>query len=348
MNLPNPSMEEPIMSEKKSPNPLVWVLGVSAAFFVVFLVISAVLSFSPGKGMVKSSPGVAHTLFNSSGVVGVLELNGVIMDSKKILSRLERLEESDQVKAVVLRLNSPGGSVAPSQEIYEAVKAFKKPLVISMGSVAASGAYYIAAGAKKVFANPGTLTGSIGVIMEFMNLEKLYGWAKVERFSIKSGKFKDIGAEYREMTSDERNLLQSMVADILSQFRHAVSEGRGLKMEHVVELSDGRIFSGKQARDLGLVDELGTMHDAIVEAGKEGGIKGKPSVYYIEKPKSMVEKLFDDPSADSGDSPGGLFGLLRNALMLAGQLRGTGWNDSSVALPITTLPGPYLLWGGVR
>src|SRR4029077_13140783 len=143
------------------------------------------------------------------------------------------------VKAIVLRLNSPGGAVAPSQEIYQAVKNYKKPIVASMSSVAASGAYYVACGAKKVYANPGTITGSIGVIMEFANLEKLYEWAKIKRFSIKTGRFKDVGAEYREMTADERALLQNMVDDVLSQFTLAVSEGRNIPLETVKEIADG-------------------------------------------------------------------------------------------------------------
>ncbi len=184
---------------------------------------------------------------------------------------------------------------------------------------------------------------SIGVIMEFINLEKLYSWAKVDRYSVKSGKFKDIGAEYRDMTSDEKALLQTMVNDILSQFREAVAKGRGLKLEHVVTLSDGRIFSGRQAKTAGLIDELGTITDAINEAAKEAGIKGKPTVYYIEKPKSMIEKLFEDPTADSQEAAGSLFGLAKNALALFSQLQQPGLSEHSVFIP-----GPYLLWGGRR
>ena len=339
------------MADKKSSNPLTVVLGLSAIFFIILLIVSGILS-SRGRGSLKVGTKVTRSLFNSEGMVGILEINGIIIDSKKVLARLERLEESDQIKSVVLRLNSPGGSVAPSQEIYEAVRAFKKPLVVSMASVAASGAYYIASGAKLVMANPGTMTGSIGVIMEFMSLEKLYGWAKIHRYSVKSGKFKDIGAEYREMTSDEKDLLQAMVGDILGQFRQAIVAGRGLKMEHVVALSDGRIFSGKQAKDLGLIDQLGTFQDAIKEAGKLGGITGKPAVYYIEKPKSVIEKLFGDSNGDSPDSPGGLFGLLRNVLVMLGRLEEPGAFSSPQLTPrmndSTFLPGPYLIWGGVH
>jgi protease-4 len=256
-------------------NPLFVVLGLSAIFFVLFLALS-------GFFYLRSSPkgGAGHAGLFSSGAVGIVELNGVIMDSKKTLKRLRSFEEDDEIKSIVLRLNSPGGAVAPSQEIYQAVKDFKKPVVVSMSSVAASGAFYVAMGAKKIYANPGTITGSIGVIMEFVDLEKLYDWAKVKRYSIKTGKFKDVGAEYREMQPEERALLQGMIDDVLVQFKKAVSEGRKMPLDKVSLIADGRVFSGSQAKTLGLVDELGSLHDAVIEAGKMGGIHGKPEVVY--------------------------------------------------------------------
>ena len=157
------------MTQQKSfSNPVAFVLGLSAIFFLVFLFISGVVLLK--KPTLKKDGSLTSSSFFSQELVGIVEIEGVILDSKKTLKKLETFEEDDRVKAVVLRLNSPGGVVAPSQEIYEAVKNFKKPLVVSMGTVAASGAYYIACGAKKIFANPGTITGSIGVIMEFVNL----------------------------------------------------------------------------------------------------------------------------------------------------------------------------------
>jgi protease-4 len=281
----------------------------------------------------------------SGDSVGILEVNGVITESRKTLAKLERLEEDDQIKAVVLRLNSPGGSVAPSQEIYEAVKSFKKPLVVSMGSIAASGAYYIACGAKKVFANPGTMTGSIGVIMEFANLQKLYDWAKVHRYAIKTGKFKDVGAEYREMTPDEHQLLQTMVDDILGQFKKAVSTGRNLTLEQVSAIADGRIFSGSQAKEAHLVDELGTLQDAIKEAAKQGGIKGKPSVVYVEKQRrSILDLLTDDTSSESGESRNHWLGSLGEILGLFRQFQQL--KDGHSDAPRFT-PGVYWIWNGV-
>jgi len=330
---------------QRPTNPLTLVLVLSGLFFVVFLVISAAVFFSKSSGSAKStaSPG----LFGAGGSVGVVELNGVIMDSKKLLRRLERFEEDAEIKGVVLRINSPGGSVAPSQEIYEAVKKYKKPLVVSMASVAASGGYYIACGAKKVYANAGTITGSIGVIMEFMNLEKLYEWAKVKRFSIKTGRFKDAGAEYREMQPEERALLQGMVDDVLTQFKKAVSEGRKLSMEKVSAVADGRIFSGAQAKAAGLVDELGTLQDAIDDVARQAKIKGKANVVYPERNKHKLWQtlLQDAGGEDEGaeqSSLGGFAALLKSLGIGSAPLRAI---EQDLSVPA---PGIYWLWPGAR
>ncbi len=285
----------------KKWNPLSVVLALSGFFFLLFMMISGVLFVyhSPGGGGHRSG----GALFSSgSGYVGVLELKGVIFESKNIVKKLEDFEEDPRIKAVVLRLNSPGGSVAPSQEIYEAVKRMKKPVVASMSSVAASGAYYIACAAKKVFANPGTITGSIGVIMEFVNLEKLYEWAKIQRYALKTGKYKGSGAEYKAMTAEERELFQGMLDDVLKQFKQAVSTGRKMKMAEVDKIADGRVFSGNQAKAAHLVDELGTLKEAIQEAGKMAGIKGEPKVIYPGKHRKKWMEVFMDEATDDGDA----------------------------------------------
>lgn len=328
----------PVVKTKKSLSPLALVLILSAAFFAVFLMISGAMLLY--KSPTKTKAGGSASLF-SKGSVGVIELNGVIMDSKKILKTLERFEENDEIKAVVLRLNSPGGAVAPSQEIYEAVRSFKKPLIVSMGSVAASGAFYIACGAKKIFSNPGSIVGSIGVIMEFMNLSKLYEWAKVQRYSIKTGKFKDTGAEYRDMNPEERQLLQTMVDDVLLQFKKAVAAGRKLSLEEVTKIADGRIFSGNQAKELKLVDELGTLQDAIDDAARMAKIKGKPTVIYPDRSKSQwFMKLLDDSGReDSSESETktGLVGKLMREVL------GEGSDGATIMTP-----GIYWIWGGAR
>jgi protease-4 len=270
-------------------------------------------------------------------------MRGVILDSKKMLAKLKDVDEDKQVRAVVLRLDSPGGSVAPSQEIYEAVKAMSKPVVASMGSVAASGAFYIACGAKKVVANPGTLTGSIGVIMEFMNLKGLYEWAKVTRFSIKTGRFKDSGAEYRDMRPDERELLQNLVDDVLSQFKRAVAEGRKLPMKAVSEIADGRIMSGAQAKKLKLIDELGGIEDAIRIAGELAGIKGKPEVYYSDRQRPRwIDVFFSSQDEEESIARPGLIERFANAI--------TGSIGASTTGPAAQVlaagPGLYWLWKG--
>lgn len=328
-------------SQKKFKlNPLALVLGLSVVFFLFFLAVSGALLLSRSNGGAKSS---SAALFKNQSAVGVIELNGVIMDSKKFLKRLKTFEERDDIKAVVVRLNSPGGSVAPSQEIFEAVKRFPKPLVASMGSVAASGAYYIAMGSKKVFANAGTITGSIGVIMEFANLEKLYEWAKIQRYVIKTGKFKDSGSEYREMTPEERSVLQAMIDDVLGQFKKAVSEGRKLPMTKVDDVADGRIFSGSQAKALNLVDEIGTLDDAVNEAAKQGKITGKPRIVYIDKPKyNWMDLIMDErggPDEESESPVGGLSGVIERVIT-----RSLGLSVQSAGRE----PGIYWLWKGAR
>lgn len=281
------------MSEiKKRPiNPLALVLGLSAVLFGLFVVFSFVYFFAKGDSWKESDK---QKMFSGEGeYVAVIEVKGVIMNSKKVLKNLKDAEEDSDIKAVVLRLNSPGGSVAPSQEIYEAVKRFKKPLVASMESVAASGAYYIAAGTKKVYANPGTLTGSIGVIMEFINLRKLYDWAKVERYSVKTGRFKDSGAEYRALEPEEKAYFQALVMDTLGQFKAAVAEGRKMTADEVTAVADGRVFTGAQAKKLKLIDELGTFEDALAYVAKEAKLKGKPKLAYpTKKSRGLQDLLF--------------------------------------------------------
>lgn len=333
MNAPHPSPRA-----RESWSPLAIVLGLSAAFFAIFLAVSGGMYMMRSPGA-KSGGGGKTSLFGS-GDVAVLELSGVITDSKKTIQKLKRFEEDGDIKAIVLRINSPGGAVSPSQEIYQAVRKSKKPVIASMDSVAASGGYYIACAAKKIYANPGTITGSIGVIMEFVNLSKLYDWAKIHRYSIKTGKFKDAGAEYREMNPEEKALFQAMVDDVLSQFKQAVSTGRSIPLKEVDAIADGRIFSGNQAKKVKLVDELGTLDDAVAEAGKLGGIKGKPGVVYPEKHRQRILDLFldrdrGDDDAESSETRAGVVGEL------AGLITGKAPADLSILSP-----GIYWLWTG--
>ena len=213
------------------------------------------------------------------------------------VAALKKFGKDDSVKAVVLRINSPGGGVGPSQEIHEEVKKVRarKPVLASMGALAASGGYYIACAAQKVYANPGTITGSIGVLMPFMNVRELAEKIGVRGMTVKSGEFKDIGSPLRDMRPEERALLQGVVDNVNLQFVHAVAEGRNLDPREVLKIADGRIFTGEQAKAMGLVDALGNLEDAVAEAGKMGKIPGEPRVVTPPKKKlSLIELLREE------------------------------------------------------
>lgn len=219
--------------------------------------------------------------------VGVIEVEGVIVSSKETIEQLIDFRDDDSVKAIVLRVDSPGGGVGPSQEIYEEVKKAVevKPLVVSMGSVAASGGYYIAVPARRILANPGTITGSIGVIMEFTNFQELLEKIGLQSQVVKSGEHKDIGSPVRPMSDEDRKILQAMIDDVHQQFVAAVAEGRNLAPEKVRPLADGRIYTGRQALAAGLVDELGNLQDSVAVAAEMAGITGEPRVVYPPRKK---------------------------------------------------------------
>ena len=223
--------------------------------------------------------------------IALIRVEGVILDSKETVAELKKFGESSTVKAIVLRIDSPGGGVVPSQEIHDAVKRVRnknnKTVVASMGTVAASGGYYIASATDRIMANPGTLTGSIGVIMELANFQGLFKKLGVENVVIKSGRYKDVGSPFRKMTPEDRRILQAVMDDVHHQFIEAVAEGRSLDIGEVRSLADGRIFTGRQAKDLMLVDELGNLDDAIRLAADMVGIEGEPKVVEPGKPFSL-------------------------------------------------------------
>ncbi len=225
--------------------------------------------------------------------VALIRVEGTIISSQEIIEELKEYRKDHSVKAVVLRINSPGGAVAPSQEIYEEVKKLveKKPVVVSMGALAASGGYYISAPATKIFANPGTITGSIGVIMEVPNLKGLLDKVGIKTEVIKSGKHKDLASVFRGIGKEERKILQGVLDDVHEQFIRAVAEGRKIPYEEVKRYADGRIFTGRQAKEIGLIDEIGNIEDAIKEAARLGGIKGEPHVVTKKRQPSILEYL---------------------------------------------------------
>ena len=227
--------------------------------------------------------------------IALIRVEGVILDSQTTIGELKRFSENPSVKAIVIRIDSPGGGVVPSQEIYDAVKRIRnknnKAVIASMGSVAASGGYYIAAATDRIVANPGTLTGSIGVIMETANVEGLLQKIGVEGVIIKSGKYKDVGSPLRKMSADERGLLQAVMDDVHKQFIEAVAEGRSLELRAAQALADGRVFTGRQAKEAKLVDELGDLEDAIQLAAEVVGIEGEPKVVEPRRRFSLREIL---------------------------------------------------------
>jgi protease-4 len=262
-------------------------------FFIILILIIAVLSL-----MIT----ITHNVPLGERVA-LVRVEGVIIDSKDIIEELRDYSDDASIKAIVLRIESPGGAVAPAQEIYEELLKIKKKkkIVVSMGSVAASGGYYIASPADRIVANPGTLTGSIGVIMEIPNIKGLMDKIGIETQIIKSGRHKDMASAFKALTEEERRILQEILDDVHEQFIRAVAEGRGMEIEEVRKLADGRIFTGRMAKEAGLVDELGNLEDAIMLAGRLSGIKGRPHVVERKKRLGLLDIL-------RGDVGEGLFG----------------------------------------
>lgn len=223
-----------------------------------------------------------------------LEINGVILNGKKFLTQLKKYKKHDSIKAIVIEINSPGGAVGPSQEIYyeilRAKQETKKPVVCVSTGLIASGGYYAALACDKIIVAPGALIGSIGVIMEFVYLEKLYDWAKIQRYTLTSGKYKDSGSEYRAMRDDERQLFQEMINDVYDQFRNAVIKSRNLTFETVSAYADGRVMTGAKAVQVKLADSEGTYEDAVNMAAQMANLGDD---FKIFKPKKDKLNFFD-------------------------------------------------------
>jgi protease IV len=237
---------------------------------------------------------VQDEISNAEEKVGVIEVKGFIADPHDTIQDIRRYREDKSIKAIVLRIDSPGGGVGPSQEISREVQRTlpDKKVVASLGTVAASGGYYVASAASGIIANPGTLTGSIGVIMGFTDIQGLLEKIGVTPIVIKSGQYKDIGSPARSMTESEKTILQTFSDQVHRQFISAVAEGRHLEYEKVASVADGRIISGENALELGLVDRLGNLEDAIEWAGQLGGITGKISaVYTRDKKHTFIKRL---------------------------------------------------------
>lgn len=248
-----------------------------------------------------------------------LDLSGVILNGKKFIKHLDRYAKDPKIKAIIIDINSPGGAVGPSQEIFSEVKRIREeqkiPVVCYSNGMIASGAYYVAVACDKIVVAPGALVGSIGVILQFANLEKLYDWAKISRYSITSGKFKDSGAEYRAMREDERALFQGMVDEVYQQFRSTVKDARALSEEVMSANADGRVFSGATAVKLGFADQEGTFQQTKDLTAKLAGLDSKYEMFEIPKNKKGIfdwaEGKDEDPiNSDSVDGRSSLSSLI--------------------------------------
>ncbi|MGZ3495509.1 MAG: signal peptide peptidase SppA [Thermodesulfobacteriota bacterium] len=264
-------------------------LGVIVALLIFFFaVLFTIGRYSGGKS----------GRFAFGDKIAIVEVKGVIAQSSAVIEELQQYLADDGVKAIVLRVDSPGGGVGPAQEIHREIMRIrstsKKKVVTSMGSVAASGGYYIACASDRIVANPGTITGSIGVIMQFSNLEELLKKIGVKGVVLKSGEHKDIGSPFREMTPEEKKIMQDVLDNVHEQFIQAVADGRKLDRSKVAQIADGRILTGEQAKNLGLVDQLGNLQDTIDITAKMVGIEGKPNIIYPKRKISIWDLLMRD------------------------------------------------------
>ena len=272
-------------------HPLLTVFLILVCVIAVLSVLMTVLSGSIGR-----SSGIAF-----ANKVGVIPITGAIEDSSQVLKQIITFAKDKSIKAIILRIDSPGGGVGASQEIYREIIRTReaKKVVVSMGGVAASGGYYIAAAADRIVANPGTITGSIGVIMQYYQYKELADKIGLKQVVIKSGEFKDIGNPDREMTEKDREILNAVITDILSQFVNSVATGRNLPPEQVREIADGRIFTGAMAKKLGLVDQLGNFEDAVALTKKLAGIEGEVNLVYPEKKRLHLLDILLGDTAES-------------------------------------------------
>jgi protease IV len=294
--------------ERRGIPTVAWFLLLGCGPWLLLLILGAfgmVGLFDRGSSRAVTGPSVG--LIHISGIItagasGGGPFSASSAGSESVVKLLEYAAKDNNIKAIVLRVNSPGGSPVGSQEIYDEIlrirREVKKPVIVSMGDVAASGGYYLSAAADRIFAGPGTMTASIGVIMEFPQVEGLLKRFGADMAVIKSGKFKDIGNPARSLTPAERALLQALIMEVYEQFVTAVAEGRKLPKSQVREIADGRVLTGSQAKRYKLVDELGGLRQAVAYAAKQGGLEGEPKVREIGE-TGLFESLFGSSETSS-------------------------------------------------
>ena len=271
---------------------LIWLLLGGGAFVLLAVALVAMmLTFNGEDG----------TEFAFSDRIQVVEVDGELVESRSILDQLKRYEDSNSVKAILMNIDSPGGGVAVSQEISEEIKRLRekkdKIVVAYLSSTGASGAYYVACAANKIVANPGTIVGSIGVIAEWVNYADLLEWAKLKEIVFKTGEFKDTGSATRALTENERKYFQGLIDDMYVQFVEAVASGRKLDLQEVRSLADGRVFTGRDAKERKLIDEIGNFQDAVDLTAKLAGISGKPRLIRVNRRRvTLMDVLTTDLS----------------------------------------------------
>jgi protease IV len=299
--LPPPPQQPPIgeSPQKRASRTWLWILIGGGAFFLFVAALFTLIFLSVKHGQRTEVAGGSP--FGEK--IGVIELEGVILDSELFMKQLKKFDEDDSIKAIIIKINSPGGGAAASQEMYQAVRRVrdrkKKPIVSAISTVGASGAYYVAAGTDKIFANSASIVGSVGVIAEWVNYGDLLHWAKLKDVTRKAGELKDAGSPTRDMTPKEREYLQALIDDMHAQFIHDVAQGRNVKDEQLKPIANGQVWTGQQSMALPvkLIDKIGSFQDAVDETAKRVGIKGEPTLVKPEKERrSLYDILFNDAS----------------------------------------------------
>ena len=282
------------MAEARS-HTLLWVLIGGGAFFLFVLAVFALVYLTLHAG--GSDAGIS----GFGDKIGVVDLEGVILSPQPVVGQLKKFADDSSIKAIIIHVNSPGGGVAASEEIYREVKRIrsekKKKIVVSIETVGASGAYYVASASDKIYADSGSIVGSIGVIAEWMNYGDLLKWAKLKNVVIKTGEFKDTGNPARDLTPAEQAYMQDLINNMFGQFVHAVADGRGLKFDDVKAIANGKVWTGEQAKSMNLIDGVGDFETVVDETAKSVGIKGEPTLVRPDRDrKTLMDLLLGDVS----------------------------------------------------
>jgi protease-4 len=286
----------PNMADEKRSRTWLWILIGGGAFFLFVLAVFTLVYLTLHAGGEQAS-----TFGGFGSKIGVVELEGVILDSDTVVQELKKFADDDSIKAIVIHVNSPGGGVAASEEIYREVKRIrdekKKRIVASIGTVGASGAYYVSSATNKIYADNGSVVGSIGVISEWVNYGDLMRWAKLKPEVLTVGEFKDTGDPTRDLTPAEKAYLQALIENMYGQFVQAVADGRHAKADDIRTIANGQVWTGQQALSMKMIDQIGDFQDAVKDTAKAVGINGEPVLVHPEKDrKTLLDLMTGDIS----------------------------------------------------